>query len=74
MVFAVKYDDFKRKLAAKPVAEFPFKAELLSSCTYNTAEWHEWFTKANLPDSDIHVSVEDDHKTYVFYKIVPREE
>lgn len=72
-MFGVKFDDYKRKLAAKPVSEFPYALEKLETCQKGSSVFDEWFAKFMSEDSDIHITIEDDNVTYTFFKIIPRE-
>lgn len=72
-MFAESFDDFRRKMEARPVAEFPFKVERLQTCMVGTPIHDEWIAKYLADENtDIHVTVESDHNTYTFYKIVAR--
>lgn len=71
-MYAMNFDDFKRKLAAHSDEKFPFKLELLETCVRNTPLWEGWLDKYMAEGSDINVTIEDDCNTYTFYKIVPR--
>lgn len=72
-MFAVTYDDFKRKLQFKK--DYPFIAvKVEDSCIAGTPMWDSLYAQFSKPDSDIHITIEPDGKTYTFYKLVPREE
>jgi hypothetical protein len=71
-MYAMNFDDFKRKLESKTADQFPFRLELLETCIKNTPIWDGWFGKFLAEDSDIHISIEDDCSTYTFYRVVPR--
>jgi hypothetical protein len=66
MMFAVHYDDFKRRIKAKNKVEIT----LLSTCQMGTPEFEVWSAKFCADDNtDIHMLVEDDKKTYSFFNI-----
>jgi hypothetical protein len=68
MMFAVRYDDFSRKLKAQGKV----KLTLLSTCQMGTPEFAQWSEKFLADDNkDIHMIVEDDTKTYSFFMAGP---
>jgi hypothetical protein len=71
-MYAELFDDFKRKLAAKPPEEFPYRVQFLMTCNKGSTVYDEWMSKY-MEATDIDVTVEDDHNTFTFYRIVPRE-
>lgn len=75
MTFNVVFDDFKRRLAAKP--DFPLVPVVEQTCTKGTADWDLWWARYNSDDakwSDLDVSVNIDTTTYTFYKLIPKAE
>jgi len=70
-MYAMTFDDFKRKLAAKP--DYPVRAEAIASCIQFTPLFEQWYPEFMKPDSDIHITIEPDGKTFTFYRLVARE-
>ena len=77
MVYAMTFDDFKRKLAAKP--EFGYVVVADETCSKDTPVWKDWLLKFNAPTNPadatgIHMTIEPDGWTYTFYHLVPKSE
>jgi hypothetical protein len=71
-MFDVEFDDFKRKLAAKP--NFPYMAEKIETCYRDTPDYDIWMP-AYMSDTntDIHLTVSQDNKLFTFYKLIKKE-
>ncbi len=73
-MFAVHFDDMRRRLLAKPVLEFPYEVKRLATCMVHTPLWDEWIEKYMAEGSKVAVTVEDDRHTYTFWELVDRKE
>lgn len=72
-MFAEQFDDFRRKMLAVPVSEYPFEVKRLQTCMKGTPLFDTWMDRFLDPDdSDIHLTIEPDGNTYTFYTIIPR--
>lgn len=72
-MYAEKFDDFRRKMLAKKVDEFPYEVRKLETVMKDTPLWETWMELYNDPDGDdIYLTIEPDTVTYTFYTIVPR--
>ena len=65
-MFAVKFDDLKRKVLPKGVL-----MRKVTTCFTNTPEHEKYMKLFLLPENEtLEVFIEDDAKTYTFYTIV----
>lgn len=74
-MYAEVFDDFRRKMLARPAAEYPFEIKRLQTCMKNTPLWDTWIARYLADDgdeSDIQVTIEPDGTTYTFYTVIPR--
>jgi hypothetical protein len=68
-MFAVKFDDFKRKVAK---LDPPVELHKLTTCFVNTPEWNSYYSLWNAEtNTEIHLEIEDDERTYTFFTINP---
>lgn len=63
-MFAIAFDDLRRRVAKKNVELRP-----LATCSMGTDEWELYWKLYNAENSVIDVKVEDDNRTYTFYTI-----
>ena len=70
-MFHVEFDDFKRKLAAKP--EFPYVAEKIETCYKDTPTYDLWWNAYMAEGSDIQITATLEHKLVTFYKLVKKD-
>lgn len=65
-MFAVKFDDLRRKMLKKDVV-----LNKLVTAQIGTPEYEAYANLFTMPENDtIHMAVEDDNKTYTFYTIL----
>lgn len=71
-MFAVRFDDLKRKMAQ---ASPPVKLKKLITTNTGMPEHETYLNLFLMPENEtIHIEVEDDNRTYTFFTIEPTKE
>lgn len=71
-MFAVTFDDFQRRMAAKAVEDYPWTIVKLETCLVGTEAYKAWTTLWLEEGSDIHIHVEPEGGVVTFFRIGAR--